>query len=443
MTNATTQGYDPHGYVFISYRQGGEGDRIATDLEHLLRASGIPVWRDKTDLGPGLLPDECKMSASHTISAGILIVTENLKKSEIVRETELPAFLKVLDSNPEFKLCIVTSLKTVDGEIAWDRVDSLTPGAEHQILPFLPERAGGKLSQFYQHTDDEASLLDLVKRLQRTRAKNFSDSHPNSPLSINIETYGDPDSDDRTDSTLDIRTTTNSRALPSREALIYLKKTIGTLPTALKIAPTNKVLLRGGPHNSIAFTLGTTFLATSIASSLQVIDRRKNEWSSKFPSEANPVKLLTIQFPVPHSADRGEPDKVADRIAIYIDMVERKKNSDKAFEQYISDNAASILCAQALRLESEHPTVRSQDGGDIAIAIADKIDEISDEYDNPRIALFLRCPFALAALIGRQMNTHRIDVYEFDKTAERPRYLPMIRVTPSNKDGVITEVLAQ
>ncbi|MCE2511797.1 MAG: toll/interleukin-1 receptor domain-containing protein [Acidimicrobiia bacterium] len=43
---------DPRGPVFISYRQS-DGREIAETLAWALRAAGVPVWHDQTDLPPG------------------------------------------------------------------------------------------------------------------------------------------------------------------------------------------------------------------------------------------------------------------------------------------------------------------------------------------------------------------------------------------------------
>lgn len=43
---------DPKGPVFLSYRQS-DGTPVAVALPWLLRATGVPVWHDATDLPPG------------------------------------------------------------------------------------------------------------------------------------------------------------------------------------------------------------------------------------------------------------------------------------------------------------------------------------------------------------------------------------------------------
>ena len=49
---ATVSGVDPLGPVFISYRQS-DGTDVAVGLAWALRAAGVPVWHDQTDLPPG------------------------------------------------------------------------------------------------------------------------------------------------------------------------------------------------------------------------------------------------------------------------------------------------------------------------------------------------------------------------------------------------------
>lgn len=82
------------GPVFISYRQS-DGTDQAESLENLLRAAGLVVWRDRTDLRPGTTINRLEQALTHGLSAAVLVVTPEIAKSDIVRERELPRLLQL------------------------------------------------------------------------------------------------------------------------------------------------------------------------------------------------------------------------------------------------------------------------------------------------------------------------------------------------------------
>jgi integrative and conjugative element protein (TIGR02256 family) len=62
------------GPVFISYRQS-DGTLRADSLEGLLRAAGLVVWRDRSDLRAGTTTDRLEQALTAGLSAAVLIVT--------------------------------------------------------------------------------------------------------------------------------------------------------------------------------------------------------------------------------------------------------------------------------------------------------------------------------------------------------------------------------
>jgi integrative and conjugative element protein (TIGR02256 family) len=99
------------GPVFISYRQS-DGTTQAELLEHLLRAAGLVVWRDRTDLRPGTTTDRLEQALTQGLSAGVLVITPDIVYSDIVRERELPRLLQ-LDNAPAFSLCIANRVAPI------------------------------------------------------------------------------------------------------------------------------------------------------------------------------------------------------------------------------------------------------------------------------------------------------------------------------------------
>lgn len=447
MTNATTQGYDPHGYVFISYRQGDEGNRIATDLEHLLRASGIPVWRDTTSIGPGILARTCTDAIKDGSSGAILIITEDLADSTFVKDKEYPTLRKALEANPQFTLAIVTALKKTDG----------TPdfkGADVILEDCIPSNAKDSLastreplSDFLQYTSTRESLVKLAAFMQSIRVRALQSEAPASTLTLNVRTREVPAAEHQTPAMLDIRTipADGNDLPPSGEAMRHLKDTIKSLPSACADINAHTVQLSGPLHLSVAFTIGATFPATSAISSLRVISGRENEpiWESSYPPSSAGEQIHITEILLEDNEDTFDHDDQRGSVAIYVDIVDRGYENTNPFTTYLANHREDFLKAYRLSLKEENSTVDPQNGGEIAITIGSIIGQLSACNNNARISLFLRCPFPLATLIGREMNTLTVDVYETDRSPKTPKYLPALRVQASRPAGVITEVLAQ
>jgi hypothetical protein len=103
-------GVRARGPVFISYRQS-DGAATATRVAWLLRAAGVPVWQDESDLAPGYTEDRLNEALETGLSGAVLVVTPDIAVSPIVRNVELPAILD-LHSNPESVLAIANTVRT-------------------------------------------------------------------------------------------------------------------------------------------------------------------------------------------------------------------------------------------------------------------------------------------------------------------------------------------
>src|SRR5690349_12520658 len=87
-SSMTTDPVDPHGPVFVSYRQS-DGTELAVALAWLLRAAGVPVWHDQTDLPPGDTDSRLQAALADGLSGGVLVVTREIEHSSVVRDIEL------------------------------------------------------------------------------------------------------------------------------------------------------------------------------------------------------------------------------------------------------------------------------------------------------------------------------------------------------------------
>ena len=121
-TSKSTARVDPRGPVFISYRHI-DGREIAVSLAWALRAAGVPVWHDETDLPPGDTERRLAEALSSGLSGAVLVVTPEIENSGVIRELELPRLLE-LEKRSEFTLAVGS---TVEGQPGTGRLDYSAP----------------------------------------------------------------------------------------------------------------------------------------------------------------------------------------------------------------------------------------------------------------------------------------------------------------------------
>src|SRR3546814_634571 len=111
------------GPVFISYRQS-DGTEVATDIAWALRAAGVPVWQDKSDLPPGDTRDRLDEALDSGLSGAVLLLTPEIQHSEVVRDTELPRLL-ALAKDRSFALSIGSTIERSPGKLDYRAPDRL------------------------------------------------------------------------------------------------------------------------------------------------------------------------------------------------------------------------------------------------------------------------------------------------------------------------------
>ena len=103
---------EPLGPTFLSYRVS-DGRAYAESLAWALRAAGIPVWHDETDLPPGDTRHRLQEALASGLSGAVLVVTPELADSAVVRDVEVPAIL-ALAADPAFSF-MDFSMQQMDG----------------------------------------------------------------------------------------------------------------------------------------------------------------------------------------------------------------------------------------------------------------------------------------------------------------------------------------
>lgn len=421
---------DSAGPVFISYRRN-DGAEIAAELAWILRASGIPVWRDLDDLPPGDTEERLEQAVAEGLSGGVLVVTPDIVNSRIVKQTEAPGLIEFHEAHPQFALAIANDVKYATG------------GTDYTAPDRLLERRPGNLSGVDQKPADRAGLLALSKKLVQHRIAQHRDivAADARTLSITVQTRNSAQVYDRTGAQLDIRIRrSNHDRLPDVDGLRDLKDTIDLLSDSYTRAGAQRVRLGGGAHLSVALAIGAALPTTRVRHT-EVVDLEGDTWANGPVSSmsATPLTQIVQQGSNPALTLRHRPP-----VAMYVDMLQQR--SDAAFQRFLDERGDTFAAWSHFRLTVDGP-IDPADAAWLAGEIAMRLREISSEHGNAEVHLLLRCPFALAVLVGTRLNTLRVVAYEWDDanadspSDHRPVYVPALRICPSSGAGVIEEVL--
>lgn len=441
---------DPADPVFISYRHS-DGIDITTDLAWLLRAAGIPVWRDLDDLPPGDTEERLAQAIDDGLSGGVLVLTPDITESRIVKTIEAPKLLELHQNHPGFALGILNAVEHEPGKPDYTAPDRLLE---------LPEKT---LASTDQKPAGPDGTHDLVRALMwhRIAANRDRVAADDSTFSLSIQTRNAAQVYDRTGAQLDIRTrpSTHER-LPSPEGLRDLAAVIGLVPDAVTRSAASRIRITGGAHLSVAFALGAALPSTRIGH-LEVLDQESQTWvAGGAPTLADP-SLLRLQRssanPLPGGAEQPARPGPGGRpaVAVYLDLLDFA--SDAAFERFLEEHGADLAAWEHLT-PAEPGRLDPRRAGAMAAEAAARIRTLSAEHSNAAVHLLLRCPFPMAVLVGRLANTLRVTAYEWDPSDPdnnsgpgdsggepsddfRPRFVPSIEVRAGVPAGVITSVL--
>lgn len=422
---------DVAGPVFITYRQS-DGTPTTTTLAWLLRAAGIPVWRDKDDLPPGDTTERLEQAIGDGLAGAVLVITTEIENSDVVKKIEAPLLARMHAEHPEFALGIANAVEGEPGKVDY--------GAPDRLLA-LPRT---NLSTVDQHPATRDGLLALVQKLlgHRIAQHRSAVAADGGRFRLSVQTRNTPQVYDRTGSQLDIRVRPSSHErLPSTDGLRDLADTIRHLPDAVTRSGASRVRITGGAHLSVAFAIGAA-LPSSRVGHMEVIDQRGEAWASDGEARMPQQPHLTVTADGTNTA----PSNVGrSAVGIYLDLLPQR--SDAAFHRFLDERRALLSAWQHLTHTTPdllNPTV----AGELAAEAAHRIRALANQCNNAEVHLLLRCPYPTALLVARLTNTLRVIVYEWDDSDPavgnhdyRARYIPIMRVRASATNGAIQEVL--
>ncbi len=414
--------------MFVSYRQS-DGTVTMTDLSWLLRAAGLPVWHDRTDLPPGDTEQRLDEALAAGLGGAVLLVTPDLVHSGVVRNVELPR-LRDLARDPGFVFAVANAVLKSDGSVDY--------GAPDRLLS-QPPRTLGSLKQY--GAGNRAGLVDLTREMLAFRAGQLAEARraDAGPLHVQVQTRGGPQQPvpGGPDLSVVLRPGSGGR-LPSPEGLRDLRDALPLLPGALARIGRPSVRLTGGAHLSVAFALGAA-LPTTLVGRMTVEGSDGQPWTCGTVSGAADGLVHRAGHGMNSLGAVGRPRHVVAFVELLPDT------SAAAYTRFLGEHDG-FDAWEHLRPEAPgrlDPTTAAPLIEDVAARLRD----LAQTHDNATLHLLLRCPFPVAVLLGRLCNTLRTVVYEWDDEVatgdpdHRPRYVAALAIRAGHTDGPITEVL--
>jgi TIR domain len=369
------------GPVFISYRTS-DGSGLAASLAWALRATGVPVWHDVTNLPPGDTTRRLHQTLDEGLSGAALLITPEIAHSSVVRDIEVPGLLQ-LEPDPGFTFAIGS---TIADQAAPATGSTARGGLDYTAADTLLAQPPGTLERFKQYPMfDDADIAALAREMAAQRMEAVRTLN-NPELLIDIQTRfrprGTPPG-----IPLAVRTMppAEGQHLPSPQIWPPFAAFLADLPELLSIAGAKRLRITGGAHLTVAVALGAAVPTTS-RWPVTAEDQDGRIWGLPGSEVTGPGITLREQA-VPRQTSTPAP------AAIYIDLVPDPPPGD-AFARHIADHGDHY--ARVTRLEpSRRQLIPPDASAGLVDELASRIRTNAAEASTNHIDLFLRVPFPI------------------------------------------------
>ena len=410
--------------VFVSYRTS-DGSDLAAAVAWALRATGVPVWHDITDLPPGDTARRLQEALTAGLSGAALLVSPDIQYSTVVRDIEVPGLLN-LEPDPAFTFAIgsIIPRPASPGNNA-----TIPPRLDYAAPDTLLAQPPGTLQRFKQYPlFDEAGIAVLAgeiaaQRMTAVRALGATE------LLLDVQTRLDPrGTPPEVPLAVRTRPPVPGSRLPDPEIWPPFAAFLADLPRLLSIAGAQRLRVRGGAHLTVAFALGAAVPTTS---TWPVIVEDQGGAISGRPGG----NAAARRFALREESAAGEASSAGAPVSIYIDLVPVQAPGD-AFASHIAGHHGRY--ARTMRLyPARRGPILAEASSSLVADLAQRIRTCAAQTATHRIHLFLRVPFPIAVLLGRSLNTLETTLYEWDDTSAIPQYIQTITVTPGRGGGPI------
>lgn len=396
---------NPRDPVFISYRQS-DGSILASDTAWALRAAGVPVWHDKADLPPGETNRRLEEALERGLAGTVLLVTPDILHSTVVRDVELPRLLG-LAKEDGFTFSIGSTIRRNDGGLDYKAPDKLLE---------QPHGTLGSMLQQPVDTPAERAVLAHDHARRRIEALRPSIVDGSGVLRIDVQTRIPPFAS-RADSeiVLRLRPPLDGQRRPNRQGLEDLQHFLSGFPQLVALAGATKLCFLGGAHLSAAFALGSA-VPTTLFGPVDVLDTGGNTWTLTGNARA----------PIEHQLIEVQSDEIREPTGpslIYVDLLPTRSAVESLLVPRTVSRSVHVRPARAGNLSAGQAS-------ELVGELSHVIREIASVQRSNEVHLLLRCPWPIALLLGRTLNTLTCHLYEWeDAPSERdPLYVPSLIV---------------
>lgn len=428
--NTSIPHISPDGPYFVSYRQS-DGTETAVSVAWLLRAAGLPVWHDQTDLPPGDTETRLDEALSGGLAGAVLVVTPELEYSTVVRHRELPKLLE-LGKSTQFGFGIANTITTD------------TEGVDYKAPDRILDQVPGTLSNKKQHSvNSDVERQRLIRELviAHVQQKRSAIKSADSTIRILTQSRTPPLAweDEPADLKVRLRPPLAGR-LPNRQGLEDLALALPVVADGVSASGAKNVYITGGMHLSVALAIGAA-LPSTIVRKVLVEDVDGNVWESGPTAQQHSEPELLIRHN--HLANTISPTEDRSKILVYIDLMPTP--SDAALKAVLKDRSHEFVAFEHYKTQSGQ-MITHTDAASIAAEMVHKIKAASGENSNAEVHLLFRGPYTLAVLLGRLLNTLRVVAYEWDDSpaepngAPKPRYEPVLNLCPTIPGGPINTI---
>lgn len=406
---------DTRGPVFISYRQS-DGTNLAIDTAWALRAAGVPVWHDRSDLPPGDTERRLAEAIESGLSGAVLLVTPELEHSSVVREIELPQLLE-LELDRRFTFSILSTIELEEGKLDYDAPDMLLRQPRGRLKRLKQEPA------LTQRQIADAARAHGQRRMQAVRN---GVKAAGCVLTIDVQTRIPPFATRvDADMVLRLRPPMEDQRTPHHLGLRDLRLFLADLPQLAALAGAEHVTVRGGAHLTAAYALGAA-LPTTLIGRIDVLDTTGDVWSlgGNAPDPDFSHRLLSVK-------QTAQSSVYDEEILVYLDLLPTR--SDSAFDDLAAKNADRFASTYHIR-PTRDGNLRADEAAAIVGEASRTIRELAGKSQTSELHLLLRSPWTVALLLGRTLNTIRVRLYEWedgpdtDGSSIAPRYVPSLVV---------------
>ena len=405
----------PRGPVFLSYRRS-DGAELAIALAWALRSAGVPVWLDRSDLPPGDTERRLEEAMQSGLSGAVLLVTPDIGASSVVKDTELPQLL-AFEAEGAFTLSIASTIEAEAGGLDYSAPDRL-------LSQTAPNLRG--LRQDPALTSRDIADIARSHCRQRMEALREDIEAAGQVIDINLQTRITPSATGPNgDLVVRLRPPMPGDRRPNRQGLEDLRLFLGDLPHLLEIAGARHARVSGGAHLSVAFAIGAA-LPTTLLGRVEIVDTAGNTWtfSDNTPAPVASARLLEVTDRSPQEATSGDA-------LVYLDLLPTR--SDPAFDRLLEAPPGRLAGVLHIRTVAEG-NLLPEDAGAIVAEASHAIRQAASRSETSEVHLLLRCPWTVALLLGRTLNTIRVSLYEWEDGPDdgdsrvAPRYLPSLVV---------------